>query len=87
MKQSMAMKMAMRASLEDRFSIARLTQAVISPSIFSSVESITGALASLDEDLFDAHGVIAWPATEELFDGDAIIFHDFYAAALIPPFS
>ena len=49
--------------------------------------SITGALASLDEDFFDAHGVIARPAMEEHFDGDAIIFHDFCTAGLIPPFS
>ena len=83
----MAMKTAMRASLEDRSSSTRLTQAVISPSIFSSVESIAGALASHDEDFFDAHGVIAQPAPEEQFDGDAIIFHDFCAAGLIPTFS
>ena len=86
-KQYTTMKTAMRASLEDRSSAARLTQAMLSPSIFSLVESITEALASLDEDFFDAHGVIALPATEEPSDGDAIIFHDFCAAGLIPPFS
>ena len=60
---------------------------MLSLSIFSSVESITEVLAFLDEDFFDAHGVIARPATEELFNGDAIIFYDFCVAGLIPPFS
>ena len=83
-KQSIAMKTAMRASLEDITSAARLTQATFSPSIFSTVGSVTEALASLDEDFFDALGVIARTATEEPVEGDAIIFHDFCAAGLIP---
>ena len=86
-KQSTAMKTAMRASLEDRSSTARLTHATLSPSIFSTAGSITEALASFDEDFFDAHGVIARPAMEQPSDGDAIIFHDFCVAGLIPPFS
>ena len=86
-KQSIAMKTAMRASLEDRSSTARLTQATFSPSIFSTAESVAEALSSLDEDFFDALGMIAWPATEEPVEGDAVIFHDFCAAGLIPPFS
>ena len=87
MKQSTALKTAMRASLEDRSSAARLTQATFSPSIFSTAESVAEALSSLEEDFFDALGMTAQPATEEPVEGDAVIFHDFCAAGLVPPFS
>ena len=86
-KQSTALKTAMRASLEDRSSAARLTQATFSPSIFSMAERATEALSSLEEDFFDALGTVIRPATEEPVEGDAVIFHDFYAAGLVPPFS
>ena len=72
-KQSTAMKTVMWASLEDRSSAARLTQATFSPSIFSTAESVTDALSSLEEDFFDALGMIARPATEEPVEGDAVI--------------
>ena len=85
--QSTAIKMTMRATLEDRSSTARLTQATFSPSIFSMAESATEALSSLEEDFFDALSMIARPATEESVEGDAVIFHDFCVAGLIPPFS
>ena len=64
-KQSTALKTVMRASLEDRSSAARLTQATFSPSIFSTAESVVEALSSLEEDFFDALGKVVWPATEE----------------------
>ena len=75
------------ASLEDRSSVARLTQATFSPSIFSTAESVVEAISSLEEDFFDALGMIARPATEEPVEGDAVIFHDFCATGLVPPFS
>ena len=61
MKQSTAMKLAMKASLEDISSSARMTQVVLSPSIFPSMESVAEALTSLDKDFFDAHDVVARP--------------------------
>ena len=86
-KQSTAMKTAMRASLEDISSAARLTQAAFSPSIFSMAESVAEGLSSLKEDFFHALGMIARLAMEEPVEGDAVIFHDFCVAGLVPPFS
>ena len=86
-KQSTALKTAMRASLEDRSSAARLTQATFSPSIFATVEKTAEALSSLEEDFLDALGTVIRPATDEPAQGDAVIFHDFCAAGLVPPFS
>ena len=86
-KQSMALKTAMRASLEDRSSAARLSQATFSPSIFATVEKAAEALSSLEEDFLDALGTVIRPATDEPAQGDAVIFHDFCAAGLVPPFS
>ena len=87
MRQSLALKTAMRASLEDRSSAARLSQATFSPSIFATAEKTAEALSSLEEDFLDALGMVIRPATDEPAQGDAVIFHDFCAAGLVPPFS
>ena len=58
-KQSMETKVEMRASQVIRSPSASLTQAVLSPSIFLTKESIEDALDSLGEDFCDTRDVVA----------------------------
>ena len=73
--------------MADRSSSARLTQTVLSPSIFSSEESIAEVLDSIAKDLRDTWDVVARPAVGDQQPGEVVIFHDFCVAGLISPFS